>query len=188
MPIELKDFESHIEHKKGKGEADQEVSAISAFKLDEADGIGVALGFTNNSLSKADYLHILDNNFTIVEASDLRDQLKDCVAAIEAEEAKALEELQVTKPHVKKLPKKVSKPIEDKCYYNLKAELMQKWGGSIAISERLCRVKGIGHHPNYSYMIVCRNGTDVQVLNRFKQKMEGAIKNIKVLTTETIAF
>ncbi|HDM8047758.1 hypothetical protein KW506_05980 [Vibrio fluvialis] len=188
MPIELMNFEAQIEHKRGRGEADTEAAAVPAFKLDEADGIGVALGFTNNSLSKADYLHIEGNSFTIVEASDLRDQLRDCVAAIALEEAKALEELQLARPHVTKLPKKVSKPIEDKCYYNLKAELMQKWCGSIAISERLCRANGIQNHPDYSYMIVCRNGTDVQVLSRFKQKMEGTIKNIKVLTTETLAF
>ncbi|MDW6019911.1 hypothetical protein SBW85_19590 [Vibrio plantisponsor] len=188
MPIELKDYEARIEHKAGKDEQESEVSEISAIKLDEADGIGVALGFKNNSLSKADYLHIDENNFIIIEASDLRDQLKECVESIALEEAKALAALQAADPKQKELPVKAKKPIEKRCYYSLKAELMQKWCGSIAISERLCRANGIQNHPEYSYMIVCRNGTDVQVLSRFKQKMEGTIKNIKVLTTETIAF
>ncbi|MBO0213016.1 hypothetical protein J0676_05920 [Vibrio sp. Vb2880] len=188
MPIELKNFEAQIEHKTGRDEQEAEISEVSAIKLDEADGIGVALGFTNNSLSKADYLHIEENNFIIIEASDLRDQLKECVASIAIEEAKALAALQATDPKKNKLPVKTKKPIEDRCYYSLKAELMQKWCGSIAISERLCRANGIQNHPDYSYMIVCRNGTDVKVLNRFKQKMEGTIKNIKVLTTETLAF
>ncbi|EKO3480475.1 hypothetical protein M0358_000536 [Vibrio fluvialis] len=188
MPIELKDYEARIEHKIGKNEAEPEVANVTAIKLDEKNGLGIALGFTNNSLSKADYLHINGDNFIIIEASDLRDQLKECVESIAIEEAKALAALQADDPAKRKLPIGIKKPIEAKYYYSLKAELMQKWCGSIAISERLCRANGIQNHPEYSYMIVCRNGTDVQVLSRFKQKMEGTIKNIKVLTTDTLAF
>lgn len=186
MPIELNAFEGVIEHKKGRGEGVAEASAVTAIKLDEADGIGAALGFTNNSLSKADYLHIDGNKFIVIEASDLRDQLADCIKEIKVREQEALTALQKKKPQLRKLPVKFKKPIEDNCYYGLKAEMMQKWCGSIAISERLCRSNGIEEHPNYSYMIVCKNGTDVQVLDRFKQKMEGAIKNISVVTTGTI--
>ncbi|ERB66334.1 hypothetical protein G3U99_23190 [Vibrio coralliilyticus OCN008] len=186
MPIELSAFEGVIEHKKSKGEEVAEASDVTVIKLDEADGIGVALGFTNNSLSKADYLHVDGREFIVIEASDLRDQLADCIREINVREQEALIALQQEKPKIKKLPVKLKKPIENSCYYALKAEMMQKWCGSIAISERLCRSNGIKEHPNYSYMIVCKNGTDVQVLDRFKQKMEGTIKNISVVTTDTI--
>ena len=186
MPIELNAFEGAIEHKKGQGETESETSTVIAIKLDEADGIGVALGFTNNSLSKADYLHIDDREFVIIEASDLRDQLSECVKKIQIKEKEALAKFQQNNPNVKRLPVKLRKPIENHCYYSLKAEMMQKWCGSIAISERLCRSNGIDEHPNYSYMIVCKNETDVQVLARFKQKMEGTIKNISVVTTDAI--
>ncbi|MEH0052663.1 hypothetical protein [Vibrio alginolyticus] len=186
MQVELDNFKTNIEHQIGNGEEKAESSKVIAIKLDEEDGIGVALGFTNNSLSKADYLHIDDREFVVIEASDLRDQLSECVKKIQIKEKEALAKFQQDNPSAKKLPVKIRKPIENRCYYSLKAEMMQKWCGSIAISERLCRSNGIEEHPNYSYMIVCKNETDVQVLDRFKQKMEGAIKNISVVTTDTI--
>lgn len=186
MPIDLITFEGAIEHKKGQDEDVAESSTVTAIKLDEADGIGVALGFTNNSLSKADYLHVDGSEFIVIEASDLRDQLADCIREIKVREQEALIALQKEKPRIKTLPVKLRKPIENYCYYSLKAEMMQKWCGSIAISERLCRSNGIEVHPNYSYLIVCKNGTDVQVLDRFKQKMEGTIKDISVVTTDSI--
>ncbi|MEZ8696332.1 hypothetical protein AB6D84_04370 [Vibrio lentus] len=186
MPIALEAFKAPIEHKKGQHEDEPERSELTAIKLDEADGIGVALGFTNNSLSKADYLSISENNFIVIEASDLRDQLSSCVSEITIRQTQALESLRITKPSIRKLPVKLRKEIENDCYYGLKAEMMQKWCGSIAVSERLCRCNGINEHPNYSYMIVCKEDTNVQVLDRFKQKMEGTIKDIQVVTTSTL--
>ncbi|WP_345845652.1 hypothetical protein [Shewanella algae] len=190
MPIELSDFSSCISHKRGHGEEFEECSNIQAIKIDDDDGIAHALQFNSSSMSKADFLHINDNVFMIIEASDLRSQLRDCFDNIKKLEAETLKELQndASCAGRAKLTTKHKREIKKKCYLPLKSELMQKWCGSIAVCERLCRFNNIQFNPMYKYLLVCRNGTDVQVLNEFKTRVAGIVRYIEIKTTETISI
>ncbi|NOI65992.1 hypothetical protein [Vibrio sp. 99-8-1] len=181
MPIDLREYFEPISHSLGRGETEPERARKQAIKLDEHDGLAVALGFENNSISKADYLYRDGPEFVVIEASDLRNQLDECHVQI-----RQLEEQELAKIRKPKLPIKIRKDIENKCYYPIKAELMQKWCGSIAVSERMCKENGITIRPNYKYTIVCKNETDIQVLDRLKIKMSGAISNIEILKTEDL--
>lgn len=185
MLITLDAFNQRIQHKKGESEVGPEQSEHNAFLLDGADGLSVALGFNEGMLSQADYLHINDNQFQIIEASDLRDQVATCENEITPRYEKAVANFSQDNPG-KKIPKKLLKRIRNECYEPIKIELMQKWCGSIATSERLCRNQGITHNPKYTYVIVCRNGTDPQAMDYVKTKMSGAVGKLSIVTTDQI--
>lgn len=187
MPINLEDFQEKIQHKKGEKETDIEKSQHSAIVLDGKDGLSVKLGFREGMLSQADYLHINDDTFLIIEASDLRGQIQDCESRISARYDEILAQFFVDKPDFKgRPPKKLKGLAKSDCYEPIKIELMQKWCGSIATSERLCRNQNIAHHPKYKYVIVCRNGTDPQAMNYVKTKMSGAVGKLSIVTTDQI--
>ncbi|CAM3527924.1 hypothetical protein VA7868_02280 [Vibrio aerogenes CECT 7868] len=67
------------------------------------------LGYSNNQLSKADYLHIEENQFTVIELSDLRDQIQACHHNIRQQEEDLFNKLQMETPGLKKLPVKEKK-------------------------------------------------------------------------------
>lgn len=152
MTIDLDNFKQIICHEVGEGEEHAETSEIEAYFLDEQTGIGCSLGFPNNMLSKADYLHINEeqNQFIIIEASDLREDLNDCHLKLKELEEEAFAEYLIEKPKAKKLPKSIFKGLRTKAFYGPKAEMMQKWCGSIAIIERLCRRNNLTATPKYS--------------------------------------
>ncbi|MHA6606149.1 hypothetical protein [Photobacterium damselae] len=158
-----------------------ETTGFHAIKLDEHDGISVALGFTNNMLNKADYIHLEDNTFIIIEASDLRDQ-SDSYFSLLKEKTDKLKQEQ----NIRKLPVKITKNIEKECFYPIRAELSQKWSGSIATIERLCRRNRLDIEPNYTYLVICKNDTEERIMDLIKQKMQGTIKNINVIKTDDV--
>lgn len=187
MPINLEDFQEQIQHKKGEKETDIEKSQHSAIVLDGKDGLSVKLGFREGMLSQADYLHINDEAFLIIEASDLREQIQECESRVPARYDEVLAQFLADNPDFKgRLPKKLKRIAKSDCYEPIKIELMQKWCGSIATSERLCRDQNMGHHPKYKYMIICRNGTEPQAMNYVKEKMSGAVGKLDIITTEQV--
>lgn len=182
MALDLDGFYGEICHAKSRDQQ-IETSGVNAIKLDEKDGISTALGFTNNMINKADYLYIKDNHMIIIEASDLRNQSEEFYKLKKDTILKKEMEL---KPG-EKLSKKIKNEIEKGCFYPIRAELSQKWSGSIATIERLCRINNIDINPNYSYIVVCKDETDVRIMDLISHKMQGSIKNIKVITTNMVA-
>ncbi len=180
MQINLEDFMGEISHARGK-DREFEKAGFHAIKLDDNDGISVALGFTNNMLNKGDYLHIDDDKFIIIEASDLRDQ-SECYFSLVKEKTEKLKK----EKDLKKLPKNLSKNIEKECFSPIRAELSQKWSGSIATIERLCRRNRLDIEPDYTYLVICKNDTEARIMDLIKHKMQGTIKNINVIKTDDV--
>lgn len=182
MALDLDGFYGEICHAKSRDKK-IEASGVYAIKLDEKDGISTALGFTNNMINKADYLHIKDNYMIIIEASDLRNQSE---AFYKLTKETILKKEMELKPG-EKLSQKIKNDIEKDCFYPIRAELSQKWSGSIATIERLCRINNIDINPNYSYLVVCKDGMDIRIMDLICHKMQGSIKNITVITTKMVA-
>ncbi|WP_318508236.1 hypothetical protein [Photobacterium leiognathi] len=180
MQINLEDFMGEISHAPDNAGV-SETTGVQAIKLDEQDGVSVALGFTNNMLNKADYIYLEDNKFIIIEASDLRNQSEFYFSSLKEKTEKLIEE-----NDGKKLPRKISKNIEKECFYPIRAELSQKWSGSIATIERLCRRNRLDIEPNYTYLVICKNDTEERIMDLIKQKMQGTIKNIDIIKTDDI--
>lgn len=71
--IDKADHLADIEHAKGA-----EKSTLTAYKLDDADGIAERIGFNSNMLSKADYFIEQELHVQFIELSDFRETLKNC--------------------------------------------------------------------------------------------------------------
>jgi len=143
----------------------------NVFKLDDADGLAEGLGFLNNQLSKVDYFTREGDCIQFIELTDLRETINDCVS-----ERINIEQKQIQAKDKRKLRKKLWAPCV--------CEFKNKWFGSIAVIERLYR-KNIRtkEDPSYSLLIVCKDGTDIRMLDALKTKLQGMMGEVTVTTT-----
>ena len=177
------DYLQLIQHAKGEDKENEKPDeSLMAFKLDDSDGIAKAVGFHAAMLSKVDYF--LSNNHVIqlIELSDLAADIKQYNDNIE----KILNHLKETQK--KQIDKSQEKDIVKEAWKDSKTEFMKKWLGSIAVVERLYRKnnESADTDPSYELLIVCKNHTDVKMLDGLKNQLIGMIAKVKICDTSTL--
>lgn len=151
-----------------------ECSNCEAFKIDDSDGLAASLGFSNAALSKVDYFHKNADQIVLIEVTDLDDQLRNLQPLIE----KASKVTGTSK---------LKKDAMKNAWLPLTSEFKQKWGGSIAVIERLYRKNGLlVADPDYQLLIVCKNGTDTRMLEALCSRLEGMVGNVKICDTNSV--
>ena len=169
-----------IEHAKGT-----ESSKLTAFKIDDADGLAERIGFNSHIINKVDYFVELGLHVQLIELSDLRDDIKHCYANI----CVALEKINQDSTISQKWKREQEKAIRKEAWQRLRDEVFKKWSGSIAVIERLYRKTNpsIDDDPSYSLLIVCKNTTDVRMLDALTIQLNGMcgmVKKVQVCNTE----
>lgn len=180
------DYLASIEHAKST-----EKSEIKAFKLDDADGIAERIGFKANMISRADYFVEQGLHVRFIELSDLRNSFKTCSAEID----EAFEEINQDPSISEKWKREQKKTIKDNAWKSLCDEFFKKWSGSIAVIERLYRKtnQSVEDDPQYSLLIVCKNATDVKILDELNTELVerlngqcGMVKKVQVCKTDNL--
>jgi hypothetical protein len=157
----------------------QESSDLYAFKLDDNDGIAKAIGFHPAMINKVDYFLTENINVQLIELSDLEESARNCQQYL-INNLLNQENAQLTQAAKKVIRKEAWRPLTD--------EFIKKWSGSIAVIERLYRKTNelIDADPKYTLLIVCKNRTDVQILEELGKQLSGMMGNVKVCNTETL--
>ncbi len=174
-------FVKRIEHSRGRdGEIEQ--SDCLAYKIDEADGLSQHLGFSSATLSKVDYFCQKENLIQLIELTDLEDDIHKCKCNLKKE----LEFEEQKKG--KKLTAKEIKSIKKKAWSLITNEIKRKWSGSIAIIERLYRKNKLyNNDPSYQILIVCKNKTDIRIIDILKTYLQGMMGKVIFCKTENIS-
>lgn len=172
-------FLSAIQHAKSRdGECESPSERLLAYKLDDNDGIAVAVGFHGAMLNKVDYFLIQEHQVQLIELTDLKDALQSCQQAI----ANELQMLRANNVKTASATKNIKKSV----YKELTFEFCKKWSGSIAVLERMYRKAHEQADPSYSLLIVCKNHTDVIMLDTLKNLLVGMMGNIAVCNTQNL--
>ena len=81
------------------------------------------------------------------------------------------------------------KEIKNRAWKDTKNEFHKKWSGSIAVIERLYRKTGeLGDaDPSYKLLIVCKDHTDVRMLDALKTQLLGMMSSVVICTTKTLS-
>ena len=164
-------------------EGNFESSSLKAFKIDDADGIAIALRFNANIISKVDYFVSKNNDVQLIELSDLEKCVQHCHVYI----TKELEQLKYLKSEP--VTNKEEKEIKNRAWKDTKNEFHKKWSGSIAVIERLYRKTGeLGDaDPSYRLLIICKDHTDVRMLDALKTQLSGMMSSVVICTTKTLS-
>lgn len=176
------DIEQYLEQIVHSLDADGQIEVTRQFgyKLDGSDGLSVSIGFPENQLSKADYLRFSEDDVEIIELSDLSRQL--------SEANEYLEELRRThrsETGGTRIPAKIDRKFKKTAFSPIKAELAQKWSGSIATVERLIRLKpDLTSNPAYRYSVVCKNSNEVRAADHVVSMMQGMCNKFKIINSE----
>ena len=160
---------------------ESESSASKAFKIDDEDGIAKAIGFHAGMLNKVDYFLADNSDVQLIELSDLEECSQHCHAYIQKE----LDELRAVKNQISK---QEERDIVKAAWKDIKVEFCKKWSGSIAVIERLYRkTNELGDaDPTYKLLVVCKNHTNIEMLDVLKLQLSGMMGNVKVCNTETL--
>jgi hypothetical protein len=171
----------------------RESSHLYAFKIDDSDGIydpyGIAehIGFKSNIINKVDYFLENELNILLIELKDLRDDIQSnnekiaiVFEQIEQEDIKA------------NYKRRRKKEVIAQVWKIRRDELIKKWNGSIAIIERLYRKTNVSvdDDPKYRLLIVCKNETDIRMLDALVNNLNGMMaetEKVQVCTTETLS-
>ncbi|MBU1620397.1 MAG: hypothetical protein KJ556_08950 [Gammaproteobacteria bacterium] len=173
-------YREAIKHKVGQF-GDEEMSTVEAYRLDGSDGILRASMFEDGTVSSADYFLDVGNKFYIIELSDLESSIRTAHTCINEQ----LTALGVNDIH--RLRQRDRKQVKKKAWDPLTNEFKRKWLGSIAAIERMLRINRIySEHPEYQYIIVCKNHTDIRVLDELLTQIKGMIRKVKATNTDLI--
>lgn len=158
-----------------------ESSELRAFKMDDKDGIAEAIGFHAGMINKVDYFVANNNDVQLIELSDLEECIQNCHFYIEKE----LKKLRAAKGNISK---REENEIIKVAWKDIKVEFCKKWSGSIAVIERLYRkTSELGDaDPSYKLLIVCKDRTDIKMLDALKKQLSGMIGNVVVCKTKTL--
>lgn len=175
------DFVKVIEHSRGI-EGEVERSECLAYKIDDADGLSKHLGFANSLLSKVDYFCAKENTIQFIELTDLENDICNIKCNIQ----KKIEFEEQQKGN--KLTTKEKGAIRKKAWSLVTNEIKRKWSGSIAIIERLYRKNKIySDDPDYQMLIVCKNKTDIIMLDVLQRRLQGMMGTIVFCKTRNIS-
>ena len=161
-----------------------ESSASKAFKIDDNDGIAQAIGFHAGMVNKVDYFVANNNDIQLIELSDLEESIQNCHVYIERE-LKQLREFKGGDITIRDESKIIKAAWKD-----IKVEFCKKWSGSIAVIERLYRKTselGDDADPSYKLLIVCKDHTDIKMLDALKGQLLGMMGNVEVCKTKTLS-
>ena len=173
----------HMHHKCGRNTG-IEFCNFYAYKMDEADGIGTALGIKVNEASQADY--VLINKFKklvqIIEFTDLSETIKECREAevIVGDEKESLAELFNKNKEVAK------KIVMKKLWDDVVNEFQKKWLGSRIVMEKYSRKIGLEDDFRYRFLIVLRDGTDMKELQIVCDRLRGMIGEVPVCNSNNV--
>ncbi len=174
-----------IEHSKCR-DGNIEKSDLKAFEIDNIDGIAEKLGFKGNVVSKVDYFLEENLDIQLIEMSDLRENIKDCHSKIREDFAN-IEQENIKEKYKREKRNKVKKEV----WKSLKDEFCKKWNGSIAVIERLYRkTNKLDENPNYRLLIVCKDGTDIRMLDSLTNQLNGMMgeeKDVQICTTKILS-
>jgi hypothetical protein len=172
-------------------EGETESSHLKAFKIDDKDGLSKALGFHDGMFKKVDYFvdYFLENQCIVqlIELSDLEETaqyykifIKDGYAALKQNAPERV----ISDEEEKAIQKEAVAVV----WAIQKDELFKKWSGSIAVIERLYRkTQELGDaDPTYRLLVVCKNHTDVKMLDPLRRQLSGMMGNVKVCDTKTL--
>lgn len=181
--LSLKGFVEHMHHKRGRN-TNIEFCNFYAYKMDEADGIGTALGVKVNEASQADYVLIseLKKIVQIIEFTDLTETIKECREAevIVGEEKESLAELFNKNKEVAK------KIVMKKLWDDVVNEFQKKWLGSRFVMEKYSRKIGLEDDFNCRFLIVLRDGTDMKELQIVCDRLRGMMGEVPVCNSNNV--
>jgi len=169
-----------------------ESSHLKAFKIDDKGGLAQDLGFHAGMLSKVDYFVSSQHIVQLIELSDLEDSCRYCHTLIQkafnelnAAIAQAAQEQAIP---IREISKREENAIVKAAWKEIKDEFFKKWSGSIAVIERLYRkTNELGEaDPTYTLLVVCKNHTDIEMLEPLKRQLSGMMGNVKVCDTQTL--
>ena len=156
-----------------------ECSEHKGYLIDDAGGLAEKLGFHNAMLSKVDYFRRQEADIQLIELTDLAEVAIDC--------HQTFNQLCEERRRQGRLSGKEQKALRRQAWQIVTDELKLKWNGSIAVIERLLRKnKEIKLEPNYELLIVCKNHTDVQVLDGLKGLLAGMMGRVSICTTKDV--
>jgi hypothetical protein len=134
-------------------------------------------------VNKVDYFLAENIHVQLIELSDLEESARNCQQYI-IDNLLNKENEQFTEAAKKVIRKEAWRPLTD--------EFIKKWSGSIAVIERLYRKTNelIDTDPKYTLLIVCKNKTDVKMLDelgkQLPRQLSGMMGNVKVCNTEKL--
>lgn len=168
-------------------QGNKECCGFYGYKMDEKSGLGVALGFSVNQISQADYFLIdnLNNKAQIIELTDLSKSIKDCkeAALVLSEDCDNSESFAKV---LNKTPEGAKKIVLKKIWSEVIAEFQNKWMGSIAILERYSKEVNHSNALDYQMIIVLKSGTDPKEIQIVCDKLRGMIGSIPVCNSNNI--
>lgn len=164
LVINLDDFKKIIEHAPDRNNQIEKANC-EAIQIDSDDGLACFLGFLSGTLSKVDYCDIKNPKVRFIELSDLRQKIREAQS--------------VVIPDNRQSRRTAWAPLVD--------EFKLKYQGTVAIYERLRQQNNILDDPEYQLFIVCKNGSDIQILDILKTRLEGMIQGgVRICRTENI--
>jgi hypothetical protein len=176
--IDANQFRSTLEHAICE-EQFIERSDCEAIKIDDSNGLATHLGFGESMLSKVDYCSFVEHKVQLIELTDLEQSIDSCKKTHKTLTAQA-------KAEKDKLTSKDHKRIRKQAWHIITDEFKRKWNGSIAVIERLYRKNAIMDDPDYCLLIVCKNKTDIKMLDELTTQLMGMTGSVCVCNTENV--
>lgn len=176
--IDTSTFEQNVEHAARNGS--KESTGCRAIKIDNADGLANHLGFNSSMLSLVDFYCYSNNLIQLIELTDLEDSILEC-------NLKYQEEVRIAEDNNnnKRLTSAQTKKIRKQVWKSVLLEFKSKWCGSIAVIERLYRKNKIHeNNPDYKLLIICKNNTDILMLDILKTQLSGMMGSVNICNSE----
>jgi len=175
--IDTSTFEQNIEHAIRNGS--KESTGCRAIKIDNADGLANHLGFNSSMLSLVDFYCYSNHLIQLIELTDLEDSIIEC-------NLKYQEEVRIAEDNNnERLTSAQTKKIRKQVWKSVLLEFKSKWCGSIAVIERLYRKNEIyENNPDYKLLIICKNNTDILMLDILKTQLSGMMGSVNICNSE----
>ena len=179
--IDLEPLTQIIEHATCR-EGLKESSACKAIQVDGNNGLARSLKFRSGMLSEVDYCRFSEHKIQLIELSDLENSIRLCENSLREE----LSQAEIEKGG--ELSEGEKKQIRKRVWESVTNEFKRKWSGSIAIIERLYRKNKITDtDPEYQLLIVCKNDTDILMLDELKHRLKCTMRTVEVCNTEHLS-
>lgn len=172
----LEDFLSEMVHALDSNNT-REGTHVTAFKIDDADGIACKLGFHAAMISKVDYFRIKGERIQLIELSDMDTCATSCLENKKIAVAREAAHQGIPESQ---LPRRIIARLRREAWSSVVNEFNRKWSGSIAVIERLYRKNGIlDDNPEYKMLVICKDSTDTRVLDDLLTLLTGMMGDVK---------
>jgi len=177
--IDTSTFVQNVEHATRNGS--KESTGCRAIKIDNADGLANHLGFNSSMLSLVDFYCYSNHLIQLIELTDLEDSIIEC-------NLKYQEEVRIAEDNNnnERLTSAQTKKIRKQVWKSVLLEFKGKWCGSIAVIERLYRKNKIHeNNPDYKLLIICKNSTDILMLDILKNQLSGMMGGVNICNSKS---